>query len=270
MSTKERALHEAPRKKRPSIFWWSLAHLLAIAFAVAAWTTCLYIFNYPEKPQNYEILRKLGRLTPVTDFPSLDAPNGTPADPEELYRRIFPQSEEDLADFNLQFRRNYLRNYRDSDPRFVLYAEGDYLVDSIRLLSQDDFFQPGLMVRLHAQVQPDEFSAASAYPVYLDLTLPFASDPDRETFAPGDPVQLRHIDHRAAVLHAAKTTVDDEPAVLVTAVPLSFANLKDRSGEPLPLSPPTLLNLAADFHAKIAPGSPGESPSPPSVEDPEP
>ena len=48
-------------RKRPPIFWWILANLLAGAFAVASWTVCLYVFNFPERARNYELLRKLER-----------------------------------------------------------------------------------------------------------------------------------------------------------------------------------------------------------------
>ena len=249
MSTDERSLHEAPRKKRPSIFWWTLAHLLAIAFAAAAWTTCLYVFNYPEKPGNYEILRKLGRLTPVTAFAPLEAPEGSGADPEDLYKRFFPQAPDDLAALNLQFRRNYIRNYRDTDPRFTIYVEGEFQVESIKPLSPTDFFHPGLRVRAQARVRPDELSEPGPYPVFLDLLLPGPNSPENPPFAEEDLIRLEHISHRATLLHAARTNIAGEPAILATTVPLAYANYRASDGSTLPLSAPASLNLSASIEA---------------------
>ena len=248
--SKDRALHEAPRKKRPSIFWWSLAHLLAIAFAAAAWTTCLYVFNYPEKPGNYDLLRQIGRLPPVTEFDPLKAPDGTATDPEALYKKFFPQKPEDLAGLNLQFRRGYIRNYRKADPRFTIYVDGNFVVESASLLGEADFFHPGLRIRARALVQPDELSDPAPYPVYLDLLLPTSAEPSTEYFGEGDLLVLEHIDHRAAVLHAARADLAGEAAVLITAAPLAYENFQSDDSAPLSLAAPPELNLAAVFKSE--------------------
>ena len=255
MSSKDRALHEAPRPKRASIFWWSLAHLLVISFAVTSWVSCLYIFNYPEKPENYEILRKLGRLPAVTSFDPLSAPEGNPANPKTLYKKFFPQDPEALDGLNLQFRRGYIRNYHRSDPRFTIYIEGDFLVESVAPLETQDFFHPGLRVRAQALVRPDELSEPAPYPVWIDLLLPTAAPPSGDLMPIGEPLSLEHINHRIAILHAAKTTLADEPAVLVTAVPLAYKNIKSTAGRTLPLAPPGALNLEATFTPPVNSGS---------------
>ena len=133
-------------RRRPPFFWWILANLLAAAFAVVSWTTCLYIFNYPEKPTNYELLRKLKRLAPIAEFTPLDSPDGDPANPQVAFSKFISIENKALTALNTRLRRNYITNFKD--PKFVTYAEGDFRVTHLRPLTPDDFFHPGVLVRL--------------------------------------------------------------------------------------------------------------------------
>ena len=46
-------------RQRTNYFAWTLAILLLIAFAFAAWLGSFYIFWQPERPDSYRILKKL-------------------------------------------------------------------------------------------------------------------------------------------------------------------------------------------------------------------
>jgi hypothetical protein len=47
---------------------------------------CLHVFQHPEIPRNYEILRKLGRTEPPVPLKEMEAPAGEAADPREQAR----------------------------------------------------------------------------------------------------------------------------------------------------------------------------------------
>lgn len=230
-------------RKRPPIFWWVLANLLAGAFAVISWTTCLYIFNYPERPSNYEILRKLNRITPVTEFTPADCPDGDPADPKIAFKKFFPLKDKRVKALNLAQKRNYLTNYQDPSP--LTYVEGDYIVSDIQQLSETDFFSPGLAVRAQATVQTEERDEAAAYPVVIELLLPTAETPTNNFYKKGDTITLARATHRAVVLAVTKLGTPEEPLICLTVVPLSYGHYLATDGTPLPLSPPDPLNVEA-------------------------
>ena len=232
-------------KRRPPWFWWVLANLLAAALAVASWSICLHLFNFPERPANYNLLRKLKRLTPVASYDPLEAPDGSSANEEELLTRFYSLDREQLAAHNWHFKRNYITNFQD--PHAVTYVEGTYRLTHARSLTPTDFFHPGLALRVQAIVQTDELARPSPYPVILEVLLPTDGEPDRTFYPEGHTFELKKIDHRAAVLHAARIGSANEPTVCLTVVPLAFSNYLDSEGNPLPLSAPDPLNVTATF-----------------------
>lgn len=251
-------------KKRPPFFWWILANLLAGAFAVVSWTTCLYIFNYPEKPANYELLRKLKRLAPVAEFTPLESPEGDPANPQVAFRKFFGIAPKALGALNTRLRRNYITNFKD--PKFVTYVEGDFRVTELRKLTPDDFFHPGVVVRAQAFVQPDESNELiepTDYPVAIELLLPTAEEVDPATlYRVNDTIKLKDEAHRACVLYATNLGSREEPLIYLTLVPLAYENYKDAEGRPLPLASPDPIRISAPF--PLMPGSPPDrAPAPP-------
>lgn len=234
-------------KRRPSWFWWTLLNALAAAFAVASWSVCLVVFNFPEHPRNYELLRKWGRLQPVDSYQPLDAPDGTSADPAGLLQKFYALSDEQLAAHNRHFKRNYLTNFKEQEE--VSYVEGIYRVTRVRALTADDFFHPGLAIRAHAIVLTDEYNEPSLYPVVIELLLPFDREPSDTVFPEGHLFDFKKLDHRALILHAAKTGSTNEPTVCLTVVPLAFENYRKPDGSPLPLATPDPLNMRAPFPA---------------------
>ena len=52
-----------PRRKS-NLFGWTIAILLLIGLAFAAWLGSFYIFGQPERPDSYRILKKLHKIDP--------------------------------------------------------------------------------------------------------------------------------------------------------------------------------------------------------------
>ena len=234
-------------KRRPPWFWWALANLLAAAFAVASWSTCLYLFNFPERPGNYDLLRKLKRLTPVASYPYPNAPEGASGEPQDLLTKFYSLDRKQLQAHNRYFKRNLITNFKK--PEVVHYVEGSYRVTHVRPLTSDDFFHPGLAVRAQATVLTDELNEPSPYPVILELLFPFADEPSPNLFPVGRQLDFKYVNHRAYILHAAQIGRDNEPAVCLTVVPLSYDNYRDPEDRLLPLADPDPLNLEARFPA---------------------
>ena len=81
----------------------------------------------------------------------------------------------------------------------------------------------------------------------LELLLPLKSSADVVLFSAGHQFDLKFLEHRALILHAARTGTDKDPRICLTVVPLSFENYLDSEGNTLPLSAPDPLRVAATF-----------------------
>jgi hypothetical protein len=103
---------EETAPSKPAYFWWFLANLLALCFAVTSWVFCLEIFGNSEVPRNYAILKKIGRVPVIKHYPAPDLPDGTSLTPEGSYRKYFGLNEEQRDRLNQQFLRNYLTGYK--------------------------------------------------------------------------------------------------------------------------------------------------------------
>ena len=236
-------------RRRPPWFWWTLAQLLAGAFAVASWSFCLFLFSLPERPWNYDLLRKFGRITPIVAYDPLEAPEGTSTDPQGLLAKFYALDDEVLEAYNLHYKRNYITNF--SKPEVVHYVEGSYRLTHSRPLTSEDFFYPGLVARLEAVVQTDELGEASPYPVILELLLPLGDSTAGEVFNAGHSFDLKFLEHRALILHAERSGTANEPRICLTVVPLAFEHYLDPEGKPLPLAPPEPLVVDAPFPVMV-------------------
>lgn len=232
-------------KRRPPWFWWALANLLAAAFVVASWSTCLYLFDFPERPANYELLRKIKRIAPVVSYDYPDAPDGASGDPKDLLNKFYALDEKQLAAHNRYFLRNFITNFKKA--KVVNYVEGSYRVTHSRALTSQDFFPRGLVVRAQATVQTDELNEPSPYPVILEILFPLRESSDPTPFPVGHQFDFKYVDHRAYILHAAKIGSHNEPMICLTIVPLTHQNYRTPQGGALPLADPDPLNLRAQF-----------------------
>lgn len=232
-----------PKKKRsPAYYWWALANVLALCLAVLSWLLCLHIFQHPEIPRNYEILRKLHRVEPPKALPAMEAPAGESADPRAFYRRYAGLSQEDLATFNAALMRNYLLNLKE--PQLIQYAEGDYQVQQVRKLGPDDLFHPGFAVRAQAMIAPDEFTQPAPWPVVLEFLFPTGDEKAADLIAPGDMLSVSKFPNCAMLLHATKVEGEDTPVLVLTVVPIAFGDFPNGKDRKFTLQAPAALNPA--------------------------
>ena len=236
---------EEPPPSRPAYFWWLLANALALCFAIISWAVCLHVFGNPENPRNYEILRKLGRLPVLKKYAVTDVPDGNALAPRELYKRYFGYTEEQRVRANTLLMKNYLTNF--DRPLLLTYIEGDYQIEEARKLSDRDFFDPGIVIRAQALVKPDDFTKPMPYPVFIEYVVPTAESEAAAFFKPGDLLTVKKSPNCAAVVHVDKIVHDDEPALLLTAVPIAYGSYPLGDAGSFQIAPPVKLRPGAGF-----------------------
>jgi hypothetical protein len=239
-----RLIKETP-PSRPAYFWWFLGNVLALCFAVITWAICLHVFGNPEMPRNYEILRKIGRQPVLKRYSVLDVPNGSSLAARELYKRYFGYSENQRVRANTLLMRNYLTNF--DQPLLLTYIEGDYQVAEVRKLGAKDFFDPGIAIRAQAMVKPDDFTKALPYPVFIEYIFPTAESEAANSFREGDILSVRKSPNCAAVVHIAKMIHHDEPALLLTVIPIAYGPYQIGNEKSFSIEPPQALRPAAGF-----------------------
>lgn len=234
----------APRS-RPAYFWWLLANVLALCFAIVSWVICLNVFRHPENPRNYEILRKLKRLPELKRHIALDAPDATSMNPTALYRRFFPFEGERQERLNQALMRNYLTNFER--PLLLNYIEGTFRVDAVKLFDEHDFLTPGFAVRGHAMVKPDEFTPAAPYPVIVEYLFPTADPAAFSWFKPGDLLSITKAPNCAAVLHVSKVQEGGDQVLCITVVPIVYGDYRVGENRTFTIEVPERLNPGAKF-----------------------
>lgn len=236
---------DEPPPPRPAYFWWLLANVLALCFAIVSWAVCLDIFGNIEVPRNYEILGKLGRLPVLKRYTVLDVPNGNALLPKDLYKKYFGTTQDQLTRVNSLLMRNYLTNF--DRPLLLTYVEGDYQILEVRKLSKSDFFNPGVVIRAQAMVKPDDFTKAAPYPVFIEYLFPTDQAAAAGYFKPDDILSVKKSPNCAAVVHVAKITHDDQPALLLTAIPIAYGSYQIGDTASFTIEPPLKLKPAAGF-----------------------
>ena len=219
--------------------------ILAVCFAVLSWSLCFAIFNNPEVPRNYEILRKLDRLPIHTNYSEESQPSLDTIAAPELRNKFLGIDESEVDVINLSLKKSFLTNYKDR--LFSLYLKGQYKVTATRELTKDDFITEGFAVQLRAFIQPDEYTKASAYPVVAEVIFPTKYRAFHKNYHAGDILEISKTSYFASILHASSIVRDDDDTIIViTAV--SLANkLRPPHAGPYDLIAPLEVNLNAKF-----------------------
>lgn len=242
---------EEPPPSRPAYFWWLLANALALCFAIVSWVVCLDVFGNPEQPRNYAILSWLGRQPVLKKYALTEVPDGNSLSPGELYRRYFGYDDAQQLRANSLLLRNYLKNFES--PLLLNYIEGDYKVEKARKMGASDFFEPGIVVRAQAMVKPDDFTKPMPYPVFIDYLLSTRQSDAASGFKPGDILSVKKSPNCAAVIHFKKIVHDDEPALLLTVVPIAGTFHQAGDSGAIQIEPPEKLRPGALTLTAVSP-----------------
>ena len=224
--------------KRINYFAWTVAILLLIGLALAAWLGSFYIFNQPERPDSYRILQKLHKIEPPKRFELTAAPAGEFLNGSQLYERYVGMGAAELAKANAELLRNYIRNYQQVRG-LVSYVVGRYTIIAVRELGPEDVFPSG-MAALTAAVDSGEVLMEHVYPAKPEA-LPLM----KQTLTVGLEVKLERTHDVSAVIHAERLV---DGRILVTAVPLLYGSYTVTRGlGTFRLEPPPSLNLVGGW-----------------------
>src|SRR5258707_9882210 len=224
--------------KRINYFLWTVAILLLIGFALAAWLGSFYIFNQPERPDSYRILQKLHKIEPTKRFELTAAPPGEFLNPQQLYERYVGMGAAELARANAELARNYIRNYQQVRG-LVPYVVGRYTIAATRELGAGDVFTSGMVALTHA-IDNGEILMEHVYPASPEA-LPLM----KQTLTVGLEVKLERTHDISAVIHADRLV---DGRMMVTVVPLLYGSYTVTRGlGTFRLEPPPSLNLVGGW-----------------------
>jgi hypothetical protein len=225
-------------RKRINYFAWTVAILLLIGFALAAWLGSFYIFNQPERPDSYRILQKLHKIEPPKRFELTAAPAGEFLNASQLYERYVGMGATELVRANAELLRNYIRNYQQVRG-LVPYVVGRYTIIAVRELGPGDVFPSG-MAALTTAVDNGALLLEHVYPAKPEA-LPLM----KETLTVGLEVKVERTHDISAVIHAERLV---DGRLLVTAIPLLYGSYTVTRGlGAFRLEPPPSLNLAVGW-----------------------
>jgi hypothetical protein len=231
--------------RRPPYFWWLLGFILATCFAILSWSLCIAIFNNPENPRNYEILRKLGRLPEHKAYTSQTAPRHPAASAPTLRKSYLEFSEDELATVNHGLLHSYLTQFQENT--FCAYLEGSYQVITSRKLTQNDIITEGFAVQLRAYLQPDEYNKIAPYPVVAEIIFPTTYSDSYKGYHKGDMLKMGITPYFASLINIGKIEQkDDDTIIRLTAISLA-AKIRPPHSKSFDLTPPKQLNLSGKF-----------------------
>ena len=254
----------AKKGKGDNLFAWSVFLLLLIGVVMACWIGSFYVFQHPENPRSYEILRRLKKIDPPKRYAPTLAPNGKFYHAKDFLKFVGAKSEADLAKMNLELLQAYIGNY-DIKELEVPYLAGRFSILRSQILSKSDLITSGY-IALARSVDDPKLLVEQLYPAESQYT-----DDLRQMLQPGVEIKLERTYDLSAVLHAEKLS---SGIWQVTVVPLNYDSYGLGDGREVRLSPPLKPNLdgylpVMDLHSgnelsrtAIADASPNRSQSP--------
>ncbi|MGI9089252.1 MAG: hypothetical protein ACR2HH_16175 [Chthoniobacterales bacterium] len=226
-----------PRRKA-NLFGWTIAILLLIGLALAAWLGSYYIFGQPERPESYRILQKLHKIEQPKRFQLTAAPAGEFLNGKQLHERYGAMGPAELAQTNAELARNFIRNFQQVRGP-VPYVVGHYTIMDAYELGPNDIFTSG-MVALTNAVDYGELLMEHVFPAD-EQAVPLM----KETLTPGLEIKLERAHDLSAVIHAERLP---DGRVLITAVPLLYGSYTMTQGRgTFSLQPPFDLNMKAGW-----------------------
>lgn len=226
------------RKRGDNLFLWTVFLLVLVGLVMACWVGSYLIFNRPELPISYKILRKLKKIDLPQRFAVNAAPAGEFLTPAKLFDRYNAMSPAALRDLNHNLERNYLRNYAAGSQQ-VAYVTGRFTILDSYQLKPENFIPSGVVVLGVSAEQPKLliehiYSAeASVAPLM------------KENLQTGMDVDFRRTYDLTAVLHVARLASGH---IQITAVPINYGSYAFTGANGgFSLAPPLELHVAAGF-----------------------
>ena len=230
-------------KKGPPMFWWLLANILAIAFAVSSWMICLNLFRDPTNPTSYKLMMMAKRLTPLESYEVYKTPTPQQTnDALQLEAQLQSYTPRDLKALNQEVLRAYITNYHK--PKFLVYVTGNFRILEARALTPDDFTPSGVAVKAQALIPNENGNDEILYPVFIECIFP-SEDGKPEDFQVGNTIMLKKQQNSAAIIHVGITEYEEQNALYLSLAHLVSGKYETESENTFTITPPAKLNLEA-------------------------
>lgn len=209
-----------------------------------SWSGVLYAFSFPDEPENYELLEKIGQLPEPQEFSSRKPPEGVETlSAISLHSKFLALDQDSIDVLNSELRRRFIGGLEEAD--LIYYVKGSYTVQEVRDLTEDDFVTSGLAIRTQAVIQVDEYRDPSHYPLYLEIILPNAKSAQKIFYPIDGTLELERVPSCVAIVHAARQLVAGERSVIITAMPITQGTQITAEGSRIRTSLPEKYNLDA-------------------------
>jgi hypothetical protein len=234
------------KEQDKGLFWWAIVNTLLLGGAIASWFFSIYLFSYPERAFNYNLLSRLNKVDPLTRWQVSSVPSGKPFQPRAAFQEFERLSDEQLATKSALMKRSYITNYKSLEER-PMYLSGKFKIYQVRPLDASDVFQNGLVVRAQAIENVD--GVDTEFPNTL-VEFIFPTDgPAQAAFNVNDVLAIDLAKPKRS--YASILNVERLPGkkLLFTVVPLLYGtyDLNKEEGVQLTLAPPKSLNMAGNW-----------------------
>ena len=236
---------DTPAKRKPPLYWWFLANILAAAFAITSWVVCLELFRDPTNPTSYNWMLKFGRIEPLKAFGELELPEPRAVStPQELETHYQSYDETELEALNHELMRAYLTNFKKAE--FLTYVTGEFTILAVRKLEAGDFIYPGVAVKAQALAIREQVEDPIPYPLFIECLFPTSGNVSG-AFEVGNLLSLKKDPHYVALINVAQTDYDELDALFLTVVPLHATKFTSPTGKSFQIKPPEKANLSASL-----------------------
>jgi hypothetical protein len=216
-----------------NIVLWIAVIAVLVGLNFASWSFCMWVFGQPEHPMNYRLLKRLEKLEPIRGFTPVTAPRGKFLSAKDLYAQVYPFSPTELRAYNGILKRHYLKNYHERDD--VTFLSGEFVVVSVREISEESVFPRGIAVRARSTNFPDAM---------IDLALPSPKPPAEFDLKPGQIFKVEESTTCAAVLHVDRR---QDGIMVFTAVPLVARTYEFGEGAEIAVAPSERIRIEPEL-----------------------
>lgn len=223
----------ARERRSNGMFWWTIVITMLLGVATFCWIFSIMVFKYPEKPFNYDLLAKLKKLEPLTEFDPLYVPHGEFRTAKELLKYSDLNSEQ-LRVKNALLKRAFILNYKDESPE---YLKGTFTVLQSRRLTPADVMPQGWVARARSVDIED---------VEVEIILPGANS-ESAPYEEGQIVSLDNKSTFAAVVNLDRNTGKGSDGICATVVPIVYGEHVMSGESTIALEAPPRLNMKSHW-----------------------
>jgi len=234
-----------PRRSDSGLFWWTILITILFGLATFCWFFSIYVFSHPEKPLNYDLLTRLGKLPEVEQFAPNNVPTGKFKSAKDLYNRFYRFAPAHLKVKNDVLKRDFIRNYKESQP---LYITGTFEVISARELTGTDPVTSGCVVRMRCADFPN---------VDLEYIVP-ATEVVTIPVEVGETFKVSGSGHFASVVHIDRFAAENICFSVIPLIYPDFKNTPEEGGEEfkVAMTAPEILNMNSQWPCTLGQSTP--------------